>query len=147
MYRLNFLKLKWVYQTDCIRTSPRAQSLDEKFFFSSSFLAPRVVPQSSAIRPFPASPLVGFRDQTDYRAPAVLPVHLTGPDSSHTGPIHTPSFLGLISLLSLASTRHSKALWSSLVCVASPAGCYIPCVRKCADKPADVRRQISRKEV
>lgn len=64
----------------------------------------------NASRPFPASLLVGFQDQTDYWAPAGLPVHLMGHDGSHAGPIHALSVLSLIFRLRLASTVPSKAL-------------------------------------
>lgn len=56
-----------------------------------SFLAVWVLPRSSVHAPPPASLLVGFLQQTDNRAPAGLPVHLTGHDSSHAGPFHTLS--------------------------------------------------------
>lgn len=58
-----------------------------------SFLAVWVLPPSSVC---PPSLLVGFLRQTDNRAPAGLPVHLTGHDSLHAGLVHTLSVPCLI---------------------------------------------------
>lgn len=58
-----------------------------------TFLTVCVLPQSSAAHhphhPPPPLLLVGLLQQTDNRAPAGLPVHLTGHDSSHAGLCHT----------------------------------------------------------
>ncbi len=84
-----------------------------------------VCPASEQCVPAPPSLLVGFLQQTDNRAPAGLPVHLTGHDSSHAGLFHTLSVPCLIYLFIflffVLPTRHclppSLSTKLSTVCV------------------------------
>lgn len=62
----------------------------------------------------PLSLLVGFLQQTDNRAPAGLPVHLTGHDSSHAGLFHTLSVPCLIYFWFFFSTHPTLCLPPSL---------------------------------
>lgn len=80
-----------------------------------SFLVVCVLPQSSVcVPPFSLS-LVGFLQQTDNRAPAGLPVHLTGHDSSHAGlSIPSPSHALFIFDFSVLPTRPTLCLQPSL---------------------------------